>query len=99
MLYQRSTPPHAQGDVVRASFWLDLTHELHILQMASCDVDDVDTESEQPQKVDGNVIIRISAPNMTMGSFNPLTSRPECMPGSRYTGVGVLFFVIQSWNC
>ena len=25
---------------------------------------------------------------------NPLTSRPECMPGSRYTGVGVLFFVI-----
>ena len=26
--------------------------------------------------------------------FNPLTSRPECMPGSRYTGVGVLFFVI-----
>ena len=22
--------------------------------------------------------------------FNPLTSRPECMPGSRYTGVGVL---------
>ena len=31
--------------------------------------------------------------------FNPLTSRPECMPGSRYTGVGVLFFVIWSWNC
>ena len=26
--------------------------------------------------------------------FNPLTSRPGCMPGSRYTGVGVLFFVI-----
>ena len=25
---------------------------------------------------------------------NPLTSRPECMPGSSYTGVGVLFFVI-----
>ena len=23
---------------------------------------------------------------------NPLTSRPGCMPGSRYTGVGVLFF-------
>ena len=23
---------------------------------------------------------------------NPLTSRPECMPGSRYTGVGVLLF-------
>ena len=31
--------------------------------------------------------------------FNPLTSRPGCMPGSRYTGVGVLFFVIWSWNC
>ena len=30
---------------------------------------------------------------------NPLTSRPGCMPGSRYTGVGVLFFVIWSWNC
>ena len=28
------------------------------------------------------------------GHVNPLTSRPECMPGSRYTGVGVLFFVI-----
>ena len=27
-------------------------------------------------------------------AINPLTSRPECMPGSRYTGVGVLFFVI-----
>ena len=27
-------------------------------------------------------------------SLNPLTSRPECMPGSRYTGVRVLFFVI-----
>ena len=26
--------------------------------------------------------------------YNPLTSRPGCMPGSRYTGVGVLFFVI-----
>ena len=26
--------------------------------------------------------------------INPLTSRPECMPGSKYTGVGVLFFVI-----
>ena len=26
--------------------------------------------------------------------FNPLTCRPGCMPGSRYTGVGVLFFVI-----
>ena len=26
--------------------------------------------------------------------INPLTSRPGCMPGSRYTGVGVLFFVI-----
>ena len=25
--------------------------------------------------------------------FNPLTSRPGCMPGSRYTGGGVLFFV------
>ena len=25
---------------------------------------------------------------------NPLTSRPGCMPGSRYTSVGVLFFVI-----
>ena len=23
--------------------------------------------------------------------LNPLTSRPGCMPGSRYTGVGVLF--------
>ena len=32
-------------------------------------------------------------------ALNPLTSRPECMPGSRYTGVGVLFFVIWSWNC
>ena len=31
--------------------------------------------------------------------LNPLTSRPGCMPGSRYTGVGVLFFVIWSWNC
>ena len=31
--------------------------------------------------------------------INPLTSRPGCMPGSRYTGVGVLFFVIWSWNC
>ena len=28
------------------------------------------------------------------GKFNPLTSRPGCIPGSRYTGVGVLFFVI-----
>ena len=27
-------------------------------------------------------------------ALNPLTSRPECMPGSRYTGVGALFFVI-----
>ena len=27
-------------------------------------------------------------------TFNPLTSRPGCMPGSRYTSVGVLFFVI-----
>ena len=27
-------------------------------------------------------------------AINPLTSRPECMPGSRYTGVGVIFFVI-----
>ena len=27
-------------------------------------------------------------------SLNPLTSRPGCMPGSRYTGVRVLFFVI-----
>ena len=26
--------------------------------------------------------------------INPLTSRPGCIPGSRYTGVGVLFFVI-----
>ena len=26
--------------------------------------------------------------------INPLTSRPGCMPGSRYTGLGVLFFVI-----
>ena len=26
--------------------------------------------------------------------INPLTSRPGCMPGSRYTGVGVQFFVI-----
>ena len=26
--------------------------------------------------------------------LNPLTSRPGCIPGSRYTGVGVLFFVI-----
>ena len=26
--------------------------------------------------------------------INPLTSRPGCMPGSRYTGVRVLFFVI-----
>ena len=26
-------------------------------------------------------------------------SRPGCMPGSRYTGVGVPFFVIWSWNC
>ena len=26
-------------------------------------------------------------------NINPLTSRPGCMPGSRYTGVGVLFFV------
>ena len=25
-------------------------------------------------------------------SINPLTSRPGCMPGSRYTGVGALFF-------
>ena len=25
--------------------------------------------------------------------INPLTSRPGCMPGSRYTGGGVLFFV------
>ena len=31
--------------------------------------------------------------------FNPLTSWPGCMPGSRYTGVRVLFFVIWSWNC
>ena len=31
--------------------------------------------------------------------LNPLTSRPGCMPGSSYTGVGVLFFVIWSWNC
>ena len=31
--------------------------------------------------------------------LNPLTSRPGCIPGSRYTGVGVLFFVIWSWNC
>ena len=31
--------------------------------------------------------------------LNPLTSRPGCMPGSRYTGVRVLFFVIWSWNC
>ena len=30
---------------------------------------------------------------------NPLTSRPGCMPGSSYTSVGVLFFVIWSWNC
>ena len=33
------------------------------------------------------------------GTINPLTSRPGCMPGSRYTGVRVLFFVIWSWNC
>ena len=26
--------------------------------------------------------------------FNPLTSRPGCIPGFRYTGVRVLFFVI-----
>ena len=26
--------------------------------------------------------------------INPLTSRPGCMPESRYTGVRVLFFVI-----
>ena len=32
--------------------------------------------------------------NKRAATFNPLTSRPECMPGSRYTGVGVLFFVI-----
>ena len=31
--------------------------------------------------------------------LNLLTSRPGCMPESRYTGVGVLFFVIWSWNC
>ena len=29
-----------------------------------------------------------------VGLINPLTSRPGCIPGSRYTGVGVLFFVI-----
>ena len=27
-------------------------------------------------------------------NINPLTSRPGCIPGSRYTGVRVLFFVI-----
>ena len=30
----------------------------------------------------------------TVAAINPLTSRPGCMPGSRYTGIGVLFFVI-----
>ena len=29
---------------------------------------------------------------------NPLTSRPGCMPGSRYTGVGVLFFYFSSFE-
>ena len=32
--------------------------------------------------------------NHNIGMLNPLTSRPGCMPGSRYTSVGVLFFVI-----
>ena len=27
--------------------------------------------------------------------INPLTSRPGCMPGSRYTSVGVLFFYLK----
>ena len=31
---------------------------------------------------------------MSSANINPLTSRPGCMPGSRYTGVGALFFVI-----
>ena len=31
---------------------------------------------------------------LPVGLLNPLTSRPGCIPGSRYTGVGVLFFVI-----
>ena len=31
---------------------------------------------------------------LSVGLLNPLTSRPGCIPGSRYTGVGALFFVI-----
>ena len=37
---------------------------------------------------------KILSLNINGKLFNPLTSRLECMPGSRYTGVGVLFFVI-----
>ena len=36
----------------------------------------------------------VNVKTATKHSLNPLTSRPGCMPGSRYTGVGVLFFVI-----
>ena len=42
------------------------------------------------QRTDSSVIM---APGIE-SFLKPLTSRPECMPGSRYTGVGVLFFVI-----
>ena len=44
-----------------------------------------------------NAVIMTVYPNIVDHGalfFNPLTSRPGCMPGSRYTGVGVLFFVI-----
>ena len=35
----------------------------------------------------------VNVKTATKHSLNPLTSRPGCMPGFRYTGVGVLFFV------
>ena len=41
-----------------------------------------------------DVVVDVAAADAGGIPVNPLTSRPGCIPGSRYTGVGVLFFVI-----
>ena len=48
----------------------------------------------QAMIIEANEYIRHRRVIITVYSLNPLTSRPGCMPGSRYTGVRVLFFVI-----
>ena len=55
---------------------------LHPLQGENCD-----SNSQLVEDEDDNGEFRLER-------VNPLTSRPRCMPGSRYTGVRVLFFVI-----